>query len=252
MITSKSPGDWRDLQEWVAQILDECGFTVEVAKIIDTAHGNVEIDVYAEEAIKGRTYRILCECKHWKARVPQSVIHGFRTVVADSGSNIGYIVSSAGFQSGAMTAAELTNLKLLTWMEFQSEFEQSWFEQHLLPFVAERLDPLLTYTEPLLPPAFEQLDDAEKRIFLALKDKYDPFGWLMMKYTPYCHLHLFGRETPYENTLPLRRRIPPEYQKYVPDRVLDATGYREFLEAALEYGEQAIREFRKAIKKEAE
>jgi restriction system protein len=70
--------------------------------------GTAEIDVYATETVDGRSYTILVECKNWTARVPQAVIHGFRTVVADSGANLGYIVSAAGFQSGALTAAELT------------------------------------------------------------------------------------------------------------------------------------------------
>lgn len=32
----------------------------------------------------------------WRSRVPQNVIHGFRTVLADIGANVGYIVSMAG------------------------------------------------------------------------------------------------------------------------------------------------------------
>lgn len=244
MITARMPDDWRQLQQWVAEILKGCGFHVEIEKGIPTARGDVEIDVYAEETIRGRTYRILCECKHWKTRVPQNVIHGFRTVVADSGSNVGYIISTAGFQSGAMTAAELTNLRLQTWPEFQTEFEQSWVEHCLLPTVAEELDPLLTYTEPLLPRAFETLSDEGKAAFIALKERYDPFGWIMMAFTPYVRvLH----KEPFEYRLPLRRRLPPDHQSGIPDAVLDAEGYWEFLDAALENGKRVISEFRQVL-----
>src|SRR5437763_917821 len=135
MITTRIPAGWQALQQDVARILKECGFTVEVEKLLHTVRGDVAVDVYAEETVKGRRYTILCECKHWKAHVPQTVIHAFRTVVADSGGNLGYIVSSGGFQSGAFTATELSNLQLVTCEEFQKEFTESWFEHYLLAFV---------------------------------------------------------------------------------------------------------------------
>ena len=108
MITIEVPKTWQDLQRETARILEECGFTVEIEKKIQTVRGEVEIDVYAEEEVKGRKYTILVECKHWKSRVPQSVIHGFRTVVSDIGANVGYIVSLTGFQSGSFSASEMT------------------------------------------------------------------------------------------------------------------------------------------------
>ena len=204
------------------------------------------VDVYAEESVDGRLYTILCECKHWKAHVPQTVIHAFRTIVADSGGNLGYIVSSGGFQSGAFTAAELSNIRLVTWEEFQKEFTESWFEHYLLPFVADRLDPLLTYTEPLLPRRFAGLTESEKEHFLALKRKYDVFGWLMMTFTPYSRV--FAKEG--LPKLPLRERLKggATAEQQIPAAVLDAVGYRDFLEAAVAYGDIAIAEFRKALK----
>jgi restriction system protein len=114
MITSETPGDWKELQEDAASILRECGFKVEVEKKVTTVRGEVEIDVYAEETVKGRKYTILCECKHWASRVPQSVIHSFRTTVADIGANVGYVISTSGFQAGAYAASELTNFNSRT------------------------------------------------------------------------------------------------------------------------------------------
>jgi restriction system protein len=54
------------------------------------------------------------------------VIHSFRTVVSDIGANIGYIIAPSGFQSGSVNASEFTNIKLVTWEEFQNEFEETW------------------------------------------------------------------------------------------------------------------------------
>jgi restriction system protein len=101
LITAKVPNNWKSLQNESAGILAECGFAVKIEKKMPAARGEVEIDVYAEETVKGRKYAIACECKHWGAKVPQTIIHSFRTVVNDLGATIGYLISSRGFQSGS-------------------------------------------------------------------------------------------------------------------------------------------------------
>jgi hypothetical protein len=119
MITSETPQDWRALQADVGRILSESGFTVEVEKPIETVRGEVVVDVFAEETVKGRRLATLVECKNWASRVPKQAIHAFRTVVAGSGAHVGYIVSSEGFQSGAFAAADLTNLRLKNGLSFK-------------------------------------------------------------------------------------------------------------------------------------
>lgn len=49
IITNQQPSDWQSLQTEVGEILAQCGFTVEVEKTVETARGEVELDVYAEE-----------------------------------------------------------------------------------------------------------------------------------------------------------------------------------------------------------
>jgi len=249
MITSEEPKNWQDLQNEVARILEECGFSVEVEKVLETARGQVEIDIYAEEIIKRRKYVIVCECKHWRNRVPQNVIHGFRTVLADIGANVGYIVSMAGFQSGAFKASELTNVELVTWNEFQEAFEETWYDKYLVNQVVERLDPILTYAEPLLPRWFDKLPEEDKEEYIALKEKYDEFGWLIMAFTPYVRPL---RETQ-RPTLPISERLAdkPGLKDKIPENIASAIGYREFLEFASEYGGKAISEFR-ALKEKNE
>ena len=70
MITTHEPEDWKALQERVAEILRQCGFTVEIEKTVSVVRGSVTVDIYAEESVKGRRNVILCECKHWKTRIP--------------------------------------------------------------------------------------------------------------------------------------------------------------------------------------
>ncbi len=238
MITTLIPNTWQDLQEQTARILNECGFEVELEKKIVTVRGEVEIDVYAEEIIKGRKYTILCECKHWKSRVPQNVIHGFRTVVADIGANVGYLISLNGFQSGAFSAAELTNLELLNWEQFQNAFEETWYDEYLSPQIIKDLDPLLTYTEPLAPSWYPNLPDSEKQEYLKLKQRYDEFGWMLMTFTPYARM---GRDKE-RPQLPLREKLVEATS--IPEEILDAISYREFHELCVSFGQPAIEQFR--------
>lgn len=242
MITTTYPATWEDLQREVARILAECGFTVELEKRVTTVRGEVEVDVFAQETVKGRTYKILCECKHWKRRVPQAAIHSFRTVVSDIGANLGYLISLHGFQSGAFAASELTNIQLVTWEQFQNVFEETWYEQYFSPVLSDRLDPLLTYTEPLLPNWFGKLPEPEKAAFLELKDKYDAFGYIIMAMTPYVRVFNDAKI----QKLPLIARVDRRMNtaKFIPGELLHFTGYREFLEHAIRYGDDAIAEFR--------
>jgi hypothetical protein len=242
MISRHSPDSWQDLQRATATLLAECGMRSELEKTVRTVRGDVELDVFAEERIHGRAFTVACECKHWKARVPKAVIHSFRTVVSDLGVNVGYIISTGGFQSGAEDAAELTNLQLLNWQEFQKLHEELWYDRYFAPTIVEKLDPLLTYTEPFLPIWFHDLSEANQQGYMALKDKYDLFGISLMKYTTY-HRILNREALP---QLPLRARFAGQEEalKVIPPEILDETAYREFLELCVIYGQQAINEFR--------
>lgn len=241
MISRNVPDSWQALQIEVGRILNECGFDVEVEKKTPAVRGAVELDVYAEETVRGRKYAIACECKYWKSRIPQNVVHGFRTVVQDIGANIGYIISMEGFQSGAVSASDLTNLKLVTWEEFQDIFEESWFEEYFTKQIDQRLGGLMTYSEPFLPPWFGNMSEEDKSIYISLKEKYDLFGMLMQSLGPYSRM--FRREP--LPTLPLRARLTEDaLLRTVPDHILDETAYREFLEASVAYGESALAEFR--------
>jgi restriction system protein len=243
MITSKVPANWRDLQEGVARILRECGFVVEIEKKIRTVRNTVEIDVYGEEVIDGRKLITLFECKLWEASVPQEVVHSFRTVMADFGANGGYIISKNGFQKGALEAINNTSVKLKTWQEFQEEFEKTWFEKFMIHEVVRALDPLLTYTEPLLPKWFDQLPERDRKEYYALKEQYDDLGVLLMTlFTPYSRM-LQSLEIP---KLPLSIRIPPGRTR-IPTEILEASAFRDLLEAAIAHGTEAIDKFR-AIK----
>ena len=131
-IINKDPAVWKELQQYCADILNDCGFDAITEKSIVTVRGAVEVDVYAEK--KGAySNRVLCECKYWNSSVPQTIIHAFRTVVEDSGANQGIIISKTGFQKGSYEAARNANIILFSWQEFQEAFKMDY-----LHFVIDR------------------------------------------------------------------------------------------------------------------
>ena len=151
MIFNDAPAGWQDLETLVCQILTECGCEAQRNKHIDLPRGGgANIDVYAVDGTREPRLLILCECKHWNSRVPQTVVHAFRTVVHESGAHVGYIVSSAGFQQGAIESAEGTNIHLVTWEQFQAAFYERWFDamESKLEIVGSEVAELSDYFHP--------------------------------------------------------------------------------------------------------
>ena len=210
------------------EILLECALEAETEKTVPLVRGAAEIDVYALEQVMGRTNIMLVECKNWLARVPQHVVHSFRTVVADCGANAGYIVSKAGFQSGAYEAAASTNIQLLTWEEFQEEFIKQWYIKHFSKLMIDTFDELDDYLQPAVRVAdwHSALTDAERSQFEVLQSKYR-FINPIFHYT-FPHMRIFHPDIPIL-PLPLKRLhgCPDEY----PEEVTTRTGYREFFDA---------------------
>lgn len=252
MITNTLPKEWRDLQKEVGKILEQCGFSVEIEKKVTTARGGAELDVYAEEVVKGRKYTIICECKYWKFKVPQSVIHSFRTILEDTGINKGYLISIEGFQSGSFKAAGFTNLELLKWDEFQNEFCNSWLENYLIPTITKELEEFFDNTEPLLNDWMVKLPKDELKEVESLRAKYFPTSMLLgISFTTYGQIVKNQGGNISVPSLPLakNKKLKQELLDSVPDKIKYATGYKEFLEECLKFGKEGISEFRKIRKR---
>jgi len=242
MITSLISKNWRQLQSQVAEILEQCGFDVEIEKKIQTARGSVEIDVYAAEEIMGRKNIILCECKLWKQKIPQTVVHSFRTVLSDFGANKGYIISSKGYQKGAFEASKYSNADLVTWEEFQDIFEPLWYRNYFQKRITQELDPLYSYTEPLFSAKWlGKLTKGELNEFLYLKEKHYLFGAIMMTFTTHRSF-LTGEQIKIPIINNLKREIMSETD--IPVSILHTPTYKEFLQLSLEYGQNIVEEFR--------
>jgi restriction system protein len=244
VITSEEPADWQSLQSMVGGILEECGFDVKIERPTPTVRGVVNIDVFAREERDGRTYTVLCECKQWKSNVPQQVVHAFRTVVHDTGAHVGYVIATKGFQAGALREAELTNVRLVTWQEFQLEFEQAWLTHYMTLTVARELDAFLTLAEPLRPRAYAELSGPQQQRFDEAWATYQPLNAVVMEFSPY--LRAFS-ERPFPS-LPLRIS-KPALNPGLSRAALDATGYRELLYLLIGEGRRATDHLRSLLGK---
>lgn len=167
--TDRYPTTWRELQDDVALLLNQAGYHAISPCIIETVRGNVEVDVLVEspdELVK----KIVCECKFWNSAVPKEKVHAFRTTVQDSGASLGLLISSTGFQSGAIEAARLSNVKLMTWEEFTEIISDRWILTRLKQIKRESV-PISEYTNPLHF-SFEKLREESRRRYLQACEKY--------------------------------------------------------------------------------
>lgn len=146
-IFDREPTDWADLQNLVAQLFSELACEVVVGARLKLVRGTKEIDVWVRDPHTSPPSQYLCECKFWNKPIPQEVIHSFRTVVSDYGAHRGFIISRAGFQSGAREAVRNTNVDLVTFPELQAMFFDRWriaMAKRFMPY-ADRLFPYWDY-----------------------------------------------------------------------------------------------------------
>lgn len=126
MIFETQPQTWQELQDYVGQLFRECGFHVEISKVLPNVRGKKEIDVFVQDITSEYRPKILVECKFYKGKISQEKAHAFRTVMQDYGANLGFIVAPNGFQKGCYEVIENTNIRLVSLDELQAEYFEKW------------------------------------------------------------------------------------------------------------------------------
>jgi restriction system protein len=187
MINGSIPPTWKKLQTEVALILSECGLIVDEEIRTKLVRGNSNIDVLAIDKTQNPNLSYVIECKHWKKKVSKTVIDSLLTVVQGYGANWGFVISVAGFQSGCDDAAFRTNIKLLTWDEFQELFVDQWISNYLGPTIVKEAHALAEYVEPLqvnshISRKADALSKKERQTFLCLQHKYEALAALSIPF----------------------------------------------------------------------
>jgi restriction system protein len=105
------PG-WKDYQEEAAEFFRSLGLDANTDVTIKGARTKHDVDVLVKSHHYGFDVTWIVECKHWKERVSKLHVLALRAIVTDVGADRGILLSEAGFQSGAVEAANLTNVQV--------------------------------------------------------------------------------------------------------------------------------------------
>jgi hypothetical protein len=241
LITEHLPVTGDELEDAVKDILAECGLAAERRVHLTLPRGGANIDVRATETIDGISTSILCECKNWATSVPQSVVHGFRTIMQESGAHRGYIISKAGFQKGAIDAAFATNIELVTFEQFQNIYFDKWIAARC--WVAEHeIGNIATYYEPFgIPGMGDITDEAEQARYYEVWRRYLFVGTLLLHFSPYARM--IGSPSPLP-ALPIDTNKMEEAGIVVPGDIKAVRGYRELLRLLTDYARVGLAELR--------
>lgn len=112
--------DWQDYQEEAASFFRSLGLDASTDVTVKGARTTHDIDVLVRSHHVGFDITWLVECKHWKNRVSKLHVLALREIVADIGADRGILLSEAGFQSGAIEAAILTNVQVTSLAEVRA------------------------------------------------------------------------------------------------------------------------------------
>lgn len=117
----RKDSDWFKFQEDIKTHFDSIGADVDTnvrVRGVRTCH---DVDVLVKTKFLGENITWIVEAKHWKSKVTKAQVLALRSIVDDIGADRGFIISIAGFQSGAFEAAENTNVKLKTFEDLKSD-----------------------------------------------------------------------------------------------------------------------------------
>jgi hypothetical protein len=104
--------NWKRYQEQAAEFFRTLGCHAEVEAKVVGARAEHKIDVWVRFKKFGLETKWVIECKDWSSAVPKEKVLALRSVVEDVGADRGILISTAGFQTGALRAAEKTNITL--------------------------------------------------------------------------------------------------------------------------------------------
>jgi hypothetical protein len=104
--------DWRQYQHEAAEFFQSLDCKVAIEAKIAGARAEHKIDVWVLFSMFGLETKWVIECKNWNSPVPKEKVLALKSIVEDVGADRGILISTAGFQSGAVHAAEMTNITL--------------------------------------------------------------------------------------------------------------------------------------------
>jgi hypothetical protein len=119
---------WREYQEQAAEFFHRLALSATVEREVEGARGVHAVDVFVEGTFHGIPFKWVVECKAWKTSVPKEKVMALAAIVQDIGADRGFLLSEAGFQSGAVRAAHKTNITLSSLEDLSSATEETFVD----------------------------------------------------------------------------------------------------------------------------
>lgn len=129
--------DWHKYQKQAATLFKSIGCAAEIDKKVQGVRGGHEVDVWVSRSIYGLEHHWVVECKYWKSAVTKQHVITLKGIVDDVGADRGILLSSSGFQSGAISMAERSNITL-TSLEEMKESIRYELERYTLSSLEEK------------------------------------------------------------------------------------------------------------------
>lgn len=137
-----------------------CNFKITHNVRIPVEDGTYQIDVYAVFTAMGVEFKVLCECKQYSSPVGRDKVAILNDKLKSVGAHKGILLSTSGFQSGAIQYAKVHGIALIRVDDYHFEYlSHSNGQQE-----NDDNDPFL-YAEKNMPPyvAFECTTNEEPR-----------------------------------------------------------------------------------------
>ncbi len=103
---------WKSYQEEAADFFRSLGLSASTDVTLSGVRTKHDVDVFVKLVFAGFEATWIIECKYWKTAVTKLHVLALREIVSDLGADRGIILCEAGFQSGAVEAANLTNVQV--------------------------------------------------------------------------------------------------------------------------------------------
>ncbi len=215
-VFNKEAKNWKQFQKQIAAFFGECGYLSENEKSVELVRGKKAIDTKVQVRNEFDLL-VLVECKYLNKPVNQEVVHAFRTVMQDSGANVGYIVSRKGFQSGAKDAIVKTSIKLRTIDELIEDFFKVWKIN-----LAKKYSDLSNNLFPYWDPSGGKMPSDGKPISFELKKLVD------LAYKPIISLPLSEYISEFDKSFPMD--VPQIDDSLIVTGSIKILNYREYFD----------------------
>lgn len=103
---------WQQYQADAAAYFRSLGLDASTDVSVRGVRTSHDVDVLVKSHHVGFDITWVVECRHWQSPVNKLHVLALREIVSDVGADRGILLCEVGFQSGAMEAANLTNVQL--------------------------------------------------------------------------------------------------------------------------------------------